>query len=60
MNTGKLIGKWNSLSIKWKILTIVIFFILLGMATRSLLLAIAAWVIIIYFVVKTLSDWEVL
>ncbi len=60
MNTDKLAEKWNSLTLKGKIIVIVILFVLMGLATRSWLLAIIAWGIIGFYAVKLILDLEML
>lgn len=60
MNFDKISGKWNRLSIKWKIFSVVMFFILIGMSTRSLILAVIAWGIILFYAVKAVFDLEML
>ncbi len=60
MDLIKLRTEWGNLSLMWKIMFIIALFILVLITARSILFSIAAWIVIIYFVIKTLSDWEVI
>jgi len=54
----KLIDKWMVSSLKWKIISIFLVLVLIGLTTRSILFTIIAWFVIIYFIVKIIIDLE--
>ncbi len=49
---------WNRMSGRMRIFTIILALVLIGLSTRSIILTILAWIIIIYVIVKVVMDYE--
>ncbi len=43
---------------RMRIFTIILALVLIGLSTRSIILTILAWIIIIYVIVKVVMDYE--
>jgi len=54
----KLKDQWKKLTVAKKAIVILLILILLGLSTRSLILTILAWIIIIYFIIRFALDLE--